>query len=244
MTDYTVGAAPEVTGGNVVDARDVRKVYGKGHTETVALHGATLHVASNEFVALLGPSGSGKTTLLSIIGALLTPTEGVVEVAGRDITDLSAKEQTQFRSRSIGFVFQSFNLVPFLTARENLLVAAQYAGEDKATSKQRAGTLLHELGLDDRADQLPRQLSGGERQRVAIGRALMNDPDVILVDEPTANLDTRLGHAVCELLATEIRSRGKAGIMVTHDHRMVDYTDRTYEILDGIVTDTSAAAQD
>lgn len=217
--------ALEVTG--------LTKVYGEGHTAVTAVESADLTLDDNEFVALLGPSGSGKTTLISMIGALLTPTEGIVRIGGVELSDLSKKEQTAFRANRIGFVFQSFNLVPFLTAWENLTVMANISDESKRTIEQRAEQLLEELGLTQRRDNLPEQLSGGERQRVAIGRALVTDPDLILVDEPTASLDTELGTQVVKMLATEIKDRGKAGIMVTHDLRMVDYTDRTVEIVDG-----------
>ncbi len=221
------------SGGPVVRAEGLRKVYGEGDAATVALDEASVSLAEHEFVALVGPSGSGKTTLLSIVGALLRPTAGTVVVGGEDVTHLTPREQTRFRGRRVGFVFQSFNLVPFLTARENLLVAAQVAGRRGAEVRRQADELLGELGLSRRTDHLPGALSGGERQRVAIGRALMNDPDVVLVDEPTANLDTKLGTAVVQLIAEEVKKRGKAGIMVTHDQRMVEFTDRVVEILDG-----------
>jgi len=212
---------------------DVTKVYGEGHTEVRALCNASLELRDNEFLALLGPSGSGKTTLLSVIGGLLAPTSGTVTIGDTHLTELSRKEQTRFRANRVGFVFQGFNLVPFLTARENLTVMASISDAPRTEIEERADQLLEELGLADRHDNLPEQLSGGERQRVAIGRSLVSDPDLILVDEPTASLDTELGTQVVQLLASEIKSRGKAGIMVTHDLRMVDYTDRTVRILDG-----------
>ena len=212
---------------------DVTKVYGEGHTEVQALCNASLELGDNEFLALLGPSGSGKTTLLSVIGGLLAPTSGKVTIGDIHLTELSRKQQTRFRANQVGFVFQGFNLVPFLTARENLTVMASISDAPRAEIEERADQLLEELGLADRHDNLPEQLSGGERQRVAIGRALVSDPDLILVDEPTASLDTELGTQVVQLLASEIKSRGKAGIMVTHDLRMVEYTDRTVRILDG-----------
>ncbi len=218
---------------------DVTKVYGSGHTEVRALCHATLELRDNEFLALLGPSGSGKTTLLSVIGGLLSPTEGTVTIGETALTELSKKEQTRFRANRVGFVFQGFNLVPFLTARENLTVMASISDAPRAEIEDRADQLLDELGLTDRRDNLPEELSGGERQRVAIGRALVSDPELILVDEPTASLDTELGTQVVQLLASEIKSRGKAGIMVTHDLRMVEYTDRTVRILDGELLDAS-----
>ena len=221
----------------LLQVRDVRKVYGSGHTEVVAVSDATMAVEEGEFVSLLGPSGSGKTTLISIIGGLLSASTGSVHLGDVDITSLNRKELTAFRAERVGFVFQSANLVPFLTARENLLyVASLVKGGSRKEAGARADQLLEELGLAGRAKNLPEQLSGGERQRVAIGRALMNDPDLVLVDEPTAALDTAMGQQVVELLRREVKSRGKTGIMVTHDLRMVDYTDRVFEILDGHLT--------
>lgn len=212
---------------------DVTKVYGEGHTAVRALCHASISLRDNEFLALVGPSGSGKTTLLSVIGGLLAPTSGTVTIGDTALTDLSKKEQTRFRANRVGFVFQGFNLVPFLTAKENMTVMASISDKPRNEIEERANQLLDELGLADRSDNLPEQLSGGERQRVAIGRALVTDPDLILVDEPTASLDTELGMQVVKLLASEVKSRGKAGIMVTHDLRMVEFTDRTVQILDG-----------
>jgi putative ABC transport system ATP-binding protein len=216
-----------------LDVVELAKTYGEGHTAVSAVDDATFHVDQNEFIALLGPSGSGKTTLLSMVGGLLTPTEGSIRVSGVDVTELTKKEQARFRANRIGFVFQSFNLVPFLTARENLTVMASIADAPRKEIDARADQLLEELGLADRRNNIPEQLSGGERQRVAIGRALVTEPDLILVDEPTASLDTELGTAVVRLLSSEIKQRGKAGIMVTHDLRMVEFTDRTLHIIDG-----------
>lgn len=219
----------------VLQVRDVTKVFGSGHTAVTAVADVSLDVSAGEFVSLLGPSGSGKTTLLSIIGGLLTSTSGTVRLADVDVTGAGSRQLTSFRAERVGFVFQSVNLVPFLTAKENLLFAASLRRR-RPSRKQavvRAEQLLDELGLAARADNIPEQLSGGERQRVAIGRALMNDPELILVDEPTAALDTDLGREVVQLLAREIRGRGKTGIMVTHDLRMVEYTDRVYRLLDG-----------
>jgi putative ABC transport system ATP-binding protein len=235
------GEAPAADAANhptaLLKVHDVRKVYGSGHTEVVAVSDATMAVDEGEFVALLGPSGSGKTTLISIIGGLLAPSSGSVTMGGIDVTEMTKKQLTTFRAERVGFVFQSANLVPFLTARENLLfVSSLVKGISKKQAQQRADQLLEELGLAGRAKNLPEQLSGGERQRVAIGRALMNDPDLVLVDEPTAALDTAMGRQVVELLRREVKSRGKTGIMVTHDLRMVEYTDRVFEILDGHLT--------
>jgi putative ABC transport system ATP-binding protein len=166
----------------------------------------------------------------------------VVTIGDTNVTALDQKGRTAFRAQNVGFVFQSFNLVPFLTARENLTIMSRIAKINRDEIARRADVLLDELGLTERRDNLPEQLSGGERQRVAIGRALVTDPHLILVDEPTASLDTRLGTQVVELLADEIRKRGKSGIMVTHDVRMVHHTDRTLEIVDGVVSPSGAAA--
>jgi hemin transport system ATP-binding protein len=212
--------------------QSVRKVYGSGESQVVALESATLTVDSDEVVVLLGPSGSGKTTLLSIAGGLLSASGGRVVVGGHDISGYSAKQLTRFRRNEVGFVFQQVNLVPFLNARENLLVVSELAHEKQGAAK-RADRLLGELGLSERTRRLPNELSGGERQRVAIGRALMNEPALILVDEPTSALDTKLGEQVMELIVSEVRGRNTAAVVVTHDRRMTHYADRTVEIVDG-----------
>ncbi len=213
----------------------VRKVYKMGDEEVVALDHATLMIGADEVVALLGPSGSGKTTLCSIAGGLLAPTAGSVVVGGQDITGYNAKRLAKFRQETVGFVFQSVNLVPFLTARENLLVVDQLGRRTGKAARDRADQLLEELGLADRRDNLPSQLSGGQRQRVAIGRSLMNEPLLVLFDEPTSALDTELGEQVMELIRTEMKSRGTAAVVVTHDERIVHYTDRTMHIVDGVL---------
>ena len=218
----------------VLDMRDVRKVYRSGDADIVALDHATLQVDHGEIVALLGPSGSGKTTLLSIAGGLLTPTEGSVVVAGNDISGYDAKQLTSFRRGNVGFVFQSVNLVPFLTAEENLLVVDELGGgKGGKAAKGRARELLDELGLGHRTKNLPSQLSGGERQRVAIGRALYNNPALVLFDEPTSALDPELGEQVMELIRSEMKARDTAAVIVTHDTRMTHYADRIVRIVDG-----------
>jgi len=215
---------------------DVRKVYRMADSEVVALDHATLTVGSDEIVALVGPSGSGKTTLCSIAGGILGATEGSVVVGGEEITGYSDKQLTTFRQNQVGFVFQSVNLVPFLTARENLLVVDELGRREGRPARARADRLLSELGLTDRARNLPSQLSGGQRQRVAIGRALMNEPELVLFDEPTSALDTELGAQVMELIRSEMKSRGTAAVVVTHDERITGYCDRTVHITDGVLT--------
>lgn len=224
-------------------AIDVTKVFRSGHDEVWAVNHANLHVAHGELVAIVGPSGSGKTTLLAMLGALLRPTEGRIVVDGVDITGLSEAERARFRRRHVGFVFQNYNLVPYLTARENLLAVADIAGRLGREARRTADRLLDELGLTDRANFLPGELSGGERQRVAIARALMNDPSLVLVDEPTSNLDVRRGREVVESLQREVVTRGKIGIMVTHDLRMLEHVSAAYLLEDGLLSTRETAEQ-
>lgn len=211
----------------------VRKTYRVGDEEVVALDHADLTVGHDEIVALVGPSGSGKTTLCSIAGGILSPTAGRVIVGGQDISGYSPRRLTDFRRESVGFVFQTVNLVPFLTARENLLVVDEIGPRTGRAARQRADVLLEELGIADRSGNLPAQLSGGQKQRVAIGRALMNDPALVLFDEPTSALDTKLGDQVVRTIREEMKRRGTAAIIVTHDERITHYADRTVHIVDG-----------
>ncbi len=220
---------------NALELRNVTKVYGDGDTAVTALAHATLTVGGDEMIALIGPSGSGKTTLLSIAGGLLEATSGDVVVGGRDISGANPRELTEFRRTTVGFVFQSVNLVPFLTAKENLLLVDELRGRRGSESKARADRLLDELGLSHRSANLPGQLSGGERQRVAIGRALMNEPTLVLFDEPTSALDTHLGEQVMELIRSEVKGRGTAAVIITHDTRMTHYCDHTVHITDGVL---------
>ena len=218
----------------------VSKIYSVGDAEVIALDHVDLTVDADEIIALVGPSGSGKTTLCSIAGGLLTPTDGSVIVGGQDISKYSPKQLTRFRRESVGFVFQTVNLVPFLTARENLLVVDEVGPRTGGRARDRADQLLKELGLTDRSSNLPAQLSGGERQRVAICRALMNEPDLVLFDEPTSALDTQLGDQVVNLIRHEMKSRGTAAIIVTHDDRITHYADRVARIVDGRISDPGA----
>jgi putative ABC transport system ATP-binding protein len=227
-TDATTTAT-----GVALHLEGVRKTYQVGDDEVVALDRADLSLGRDEIVALVGPSGSGKTTLCSIAGGILAATEGSVVVGGEDISGYSAKELTEFRRTSVGFVFQTVNLVPFLTARENLLVVDELGPRRGAEARRRADDLLEELGIADRSGNLPAQLSGGQKQRVAIGRALMNDPDLVLFDEPTSSLDSELGDQVVQLIREEMKARGTAAIIVTHDDRITHHADRTVHIRDG-----------
>jgi putative ABC transport system ATP-binding protein len=217
----------------VVRLTGVSKSFGHGAAAITALHAVDLAVWPGELVCLIGPSGSGKSTLLSVVGGLLAPDSGTAQVGGIDVAALPRQARARFRATQVGFVFQSFNLVPFLTARENLMLMASLAGQRRAAARLRADRLLETLGLTGRSRQLPGQLSGGEQQRVAIARALINDPAVLLADEPTASLDTERGQAVVELLAGQIHERGTAGLLVTHDPRMAGSADRIVRLTDG-----------
>ena len=216
-----------------VAVRGLCKTYGHGDAAVDAVKQATFSASAGDFVAVVGPSGSGKTTLLALLGGLLTPTAGSVTVGGQEITGFRSSRLARFRREQVGFVFQGYNLLPYLTARKNMLTIAHIAGLDRREARQVADRLLDELGLADRAGAYPAEMSGGERQRVAIGRALMNDPALILVDEPTANLDTARGRQVVEMLVAEVRQRNKTALMVTHDVRMAEYANRRLVIEDG-----------
>jgi len=225
------------TAGHALEMRGITKVYKVADDEVVALDHVDLTVASDEIVALVGPSGSGKTTLCSIAGGLLSPTDGSVVVAGKEISGYSGRQLTEFRRDSVGFVFQTVNLIPFLNARENLLVVDEIGRRLGRVARDRADQLLAELGLTARAANLPAQLSGGQKQRVAIGRALMNDPSLVLFDEPTSALDSSLGDQVVRLIRDEMKARGTAAIIVTHDDRITHYADRTVHIEDGRIAE-------
>lgn len=213
--------------------QNISKLYGDGDTSVKVLDQISLEVKAGEFVALVGPSGAGKSTFLSIAGALLSPTSGQIWIGDQEISQLPEKKLNQIRLDKIGFVFQSANLIPYLTVIDQLILIGELAGKSRKESHAKAEKLLHELGLGHRLKHYPDSLSGGERQRVSIARAWMNDPEIILADEPTASLDSERGRAVVEMLADEVKQRGKAAVMVTHDHRMLDLCDRIVYIEDG-----------
>ncbi|MEJ9111884.1 ABC transporter ATP-binding protein [Bacillus paramobilis] len=211
----------------------VSKVYGEGNTEVTALHPMSLDVKAGEFIGIVGPSGSGKSTLLSIAGALLSPSKGDIYIREQNITKLSEKEMTDIRLKKIGFIFQFANLVPYLNVKEQLLYIAKLKKENKQDSEKRADHLLAAFGLGERKKHYPNQLSGGEKQRVAIARAFMNNPDLILADEPTASLDSKRAREVVEMMKREVKESQKAAIMITHDERMLDVCDRILTLRDG-----------
>lgn len=213
----------------------VTKIYGQGAANTRAVDAVSLAVQPGEFVALVGPSGSGKTTLMAMLAALLFPTEGRIRIDGQDLAAMNDKERTRFRGEKIGFTFQANNLLPFLTALENVELMLRLNGRLDADGKARARNLLERLGLGDRLNNLPSQLSGGQQQRVAIARALVHNPAVVLADEPTASLDTERAFQVVETFANLIHEQDRAGIMVTHDLRMVKYVDRVIHMVDGVI---------
>ncbi|OOZ82779.1 hemin ABC transporter ATP-binding protein [Bacillus cereus] len=211
----------------------VSKVYGEGNMEVTALHPISLDVKAGEFIGIVGPSGSGKSTLLSIAGALLSPSKGDIYIREQNITKLSEKEMTDIRLKKIGFIFQFANLVPYLNVKEQLLYIAKLKKESKQESEKRADHLLAAFGLGERKNHYPNQLSGGEKQRVAIARAFMNNPDLILADEPTASLDSKRAREVVEMMKREVKESQKAAIMITHDERMLDVCDRILTLRDG-----------
>jgi putative ABC transport system ATP-binding protein len=227
---------------HVLELDNVSKHYGEGDTRVDALAQATFTVDRGELVALVGPSGSGKSTLLSIAGALLSPNHGRLLLEGEDITDSPGPERARLRLQRIGFIFQGSNLISYLTGREQLGFIANLLDLPADVADERASRLLDDLDMTERASHYPDELSGGERQRIAIARALMNDPALILADEPTASLDSHRGRAVVELLAREVHERDKAAVLVTHDERLLDLVDRVVHIEDGrLVKDTVTA---
>jgi putative ABC transport system ATP-binding protein len=219
----------------VVETRDLRKDLQMGQVTVHALRQATLSVGAGEFVSIIGPSGSGKSTLLGLIGGLDTPTAGRVSIDGVDITRLSERALTRIRNEKIGFVFQFFNLVPTLTALENVALPIQFARQRQFNPTQRARELLAMLELDDRERHRPSQLSGGQQQRVAIARALANNPPVLLCDEPTGNLDTVSGGLVLHALREVQQATDTTVIIVTHDMNVAAQTDRVIPLVDGCI---------
>ena len=217
----------------VLEARSVGKVFEEGSQRVEVLSGVSMGVSVGEVVALEGPSGSGKTTLLSILGCILTPTSGEVVVAGRTIDPSSAADLRDVRRRSIGFVFQQYNLFPALTALENVEYALNVKGRAGRGARDEAEAALVRVGLADRLHFLPRDLSGGQKQRVAIARALAGSPEVLLADEPTANLDTAAGTQVLELFRDLAKREAKGLLIVTHDPKVRDIADRVVGIRDG-----------
>ncbi|MNC23689.1 putative hemin import ATP-binding protein HrtA [compost metagenome] len=222
---------------NKLELVQVSRSFQDGGTERNILHQLNLQVAEGELVAVTGPSGSGKSTFLSIAGALLAPTSGQVLVDGQIIRDKTEQELAALRLHKLGFIFQSAHLVPYLKVKEQLLLVARMAGLGKNQAAKRADSLLETLGLSHRSQAYPEKLSGGERQRAAIARALMNDPSVLLADEPTASLDAERGFEVVSLMAQQVKTAGKSAVLVTHDQRMLPLCDRVLRLDNGKLTE-------
>jgi putative ABC transport system ATP-binding protein len=218
---------------NIIETTNVTKIFDGSGLSVRAVDEVSLRVKAGEFVGLVGPSGSGKTTMLAMLATLLRETEGTMLIDGQDLGAMDSRQRTQFRREKIGFTFQANNLVPYLTALENVELMLRLNKKNGSKSRIRAKELLTRLGLGDRLNNLPAQLSGGQQQRVAIARALIHNPSVVLADEPTASLDTERANQVVGIFADLIHEEQRAGIMVTHDLRMCKYVDKVVQMVDG-----------
>ena len=219
----------------VVRTENVRKVYKMGAVEVEALKGVTLEIYAGEYISIMGPSGSGKTTLFNMIGALDKPTSGRVYIDEVDVAQLDAYELAWLRCRKIGYIFQTFNLIPVMSALENVMLPMIFAGMTSDDAREKAAALLDRVGLGDRLLHKPYELSGGQQQRVAVARAMANDPAIILADEPTGNLDLKTGTEIIELLREMNKESGVTIISATHDHKMLSVSDRVVWVRDGRV---------
>ncbi|MEY4607042.1 MAG: hypothetical protein RLY45_1802 [Actinomycetota bacterium] len=242
MTATGIPVPPPITATTpAVEFSDVVKVYGTGDIAVRALDGISLHIAPGEFVAVMGPSGCGKSTLLHLAGALESPTSGSVRVHGRDVSSLSLREQATLRRREVGYVFQRLNLIPSLTAVENVMLPLELDGTPTATARAAAVEALAIMGLDRIVDRYPDDFSGGQQQRIAIARAIVGSRSVLLADEPTGALDTANADQVVELLAALPRRNGTALVLVTHEPRFASWADRVVFLRDGLVVDEAVA---
>ncbi|MBO9404239.1 MAG: ABC transporter ATP-binding protein [Thermomicrobium sp.] len=226
----------------IVEATNVVKIYDTGRVKVPALRGVSLTVYRGEMVAIMGPSGSGKTTLLNCLSGLDTIDEGMILIAGKELARLPDDVRSEFRARHMGFVFQLFNLIPVLSALENVELPALLAGIRPSEARRRAWAVLEQVGLADRAGHKPAELSGGQQQRVAIARALVNQPDIIWADEPTGNLDTETADEVMALLRRLNRENGQTFVIVTHDPRIGSMCDRVIQMRDGLIIDDGLAS--
>src|SRR6266705_830895 len=218
----------------VIDIENITKDYVMGEEVVRALRGVSLQIRRNEYIAVMGPSGSGKSTLMNMLGCLDTPTSGRYEFNGRNVAEMNDDELAAIRNREIGFVFQTFNLLPRSTSLRNVELPLIYAGIDPKTREERATQVLVDVGLGDRIHHKPNELSGGQRQRVAIGRALVNNPSIILADEPTGNLDSKTGEEIMTLLE-DLYRRGNTIILVTHERDIAVHARRTVHLRDGLI---------
>lgn len=218
----------------VIETRDIQKTYRMGVEEVRALKSISIRVERGEYVAFMGPSGSGKSTLMNIIGCLDTPTSGIYILNNKDVSDMSENDLAEIRNKEIGFVFQTFNLLPRASCLENVALPLIYAGFNKSDREEKAFLALKSVGLADRVHHKPNELSGGQRQRVAIARALVNDPSIILADEPTGNLDSKTSRDIMDLFH-ELHQKGNTIIMVTHEDDIARYAHRIIRLRDGLV---------
>jgi putative ABC transport system ATP-binding protein len=229
----------------VIDAHEISKTFNPGTIPVVAVNKVHLHLEQGEFTALVGPSGSGKTTLLNLLGGLDRPDTGSILIDSVDITRLSSRKLIDFRLRNIGFVFQSFNLIPVLTARENVELIMQLQHQKKSEIEKRVNELFHEIGLADKLDVRPAQLSGGQQQRVAVARALASKPKFVLADEPTANLDSKSASNLLDIMAALNKSENTTFVFSTHDQRVIERARRVITLVDGeIRADTAQVTVD
>ena len=220
----------------LISLKDIYKIYNVGGEEVRALDGINLEIKENEYLAIMGPSGSGKSTLMNMIGCLDTPTSGVYEFEGEMVQVMDDAQLASIRNRKIGFVFQTFNLLPKATAQHNVEIPLVYANIRKAQRLQLASDALASVGLEDRMHHKPNELSGGQRQRVAIARALVNNPSIILADEPTGNLDSKSGHEIMDIF-NDLHSQGNTIILVTHEDTIAKHAKRTIRLFDGKITE-------
>jgi len=218
----------------IIQVTDLRKIYQMGNTEVRALDGVSFEVLENEYIAIMGPSGSGKSTLMNLIGCLDTPTSGTYILNNQDVSELEDAELAEVRNREIGFVFQTFNLLPRTDCLSNVELPLIYSGVKTAERRERAAKTLTRVGLGDRLDHKPNELSGGQRQRVAIARALVNNPTILLADEPTGNLDTKTGEEIM-MLFEELYRMGNTILVVTHEDEIADHARRIIRLRDGII---------
>jgi putative ABC transport system ATP-binding protein len=217
---------------NIIELKKVKKQYRMGEEVIRALDGIDVEIKKGDFIAIVGPSGSGKSTMMNMIGALDLATEGEIYLDNQDIEHMEESELAQIRGRKIGFVFQTFNLIPTLTALENIVLPMLFQGISEEEKNKRVKEILKKVGLEHRKNHLPSELSGGERQRVAIARALANNPDVILADEPTGNLDSKTGKEIMRIFS-DLNKQGKTIILVTHDLNLTKYASKVLKLIDG-----------
>jgi putative ABC transport system ATP-binding protein len=242
VSDHDAGVAERRAGPVLLEAREVTRIYRLGRdVEVPALRGVSFVVERGDYVAIVGSSGSGKSTLLNLLGALDRPTDGAVRYDGRDVREMTDPELADLRNTRIGFVFQSFHLLPRLTARDNVVLPLVYRAGSRRERRERAEAALHAVGLADRMDHRPTELSGGQQQRVAIARAIVTDPALILADEPTGNLDSRTGEDIMRLLERIQTEQGTALVVITHEREIAGRAHHTIELRDGLVVGEAAA---